>query len=257
MTADVMVRDRFNAFIARHEAAWELTFAGLAILYVVAGFLGDDASPEARPWIDALDWALTGVFVVEFAARISATRDRRAYLRGHWIDLVALIPSVRGLRVLRLLRLLRLVRAFAGIARALSTVERLAQHKGLIWLLAAWVGVMILCSLGYYAAEHGINKAVAQPLDALWWGIVTMTTVGYGDVYPVTDEGRLAAGILMVLGIGLYSAVTATVTSFVLAGDRPATDAASRLRALDALRDEGRLSVEEYERKRAELLELL
>lgn len=59
--------------------------------------------------------------------------------------------------------------------------------QGLIWLLAAWVGVMILCSLGYYAAERGVNEAVTQPLDALWWGIVTMTTVGYGDVYPVTS----------------------------------------------------------------------
>jgi len=253
----VAVRDRFNAFVSRHEVAWELTFAGLAIVYVAAGFVGDDAGPAARLWIDALDWALTGVFVAEFVARITATYDRRAYLRGHWIDLVALVPAVRGLRVLRLLRLLRLVRAFAGIARALTHVERLARHKGLIWLIAAWIGVMLLCSLGYYAAEHGVNAAVRDPFDALWWGIVTMTTVGYGDVYPQTAEGRFAAGVLMVLGIGLYSAVTATVTSFVLAGDRPVADAASRLRVLDGLRGEGRISADEYERKRAELLNLL
>jgi voltage-gated potassium channel len=253
----VSLRDRYNAFIAGHEVAWELTFAGLAILYVAAGFLGDEASPEARPLIDALDWGLTAGFVAEFATRIMATRDRRAYLRGHWIDLAALVPAVRGLRVLRLLRLLRLVRAFAGIARALTSVERLAGHKGLVWLLVAWIGVMLLCSLAYYTAEHGVNPAVKEPIDALWWGVVTMTTVGYGDTYPQTVEGRLAASVLMILGIGLYSAVTATVTSFVLTGDRPATDAAARLRALDALRDEGRLSTDEYERKRAKLLDLL
>ncbi len=246
-----------TGFTARHEAAWELTFAGLAILYVTTGFAGESAGPAQQQWFDSLDLALTVVFAAEFTVRIAASYDRPAYLRGHWIDLVALVPAVRGLRVLRLLRLFRLVRAFAGIARALSTVERLAQHKGLIWLLEAWTGVMILCSLGYYAAEHGVNEAVGQPLDALWWGIVTMTTVGYGDTFPVTTEGRLAAMILMVLGIGLYSAVTATITSFVLAGDRPGRDAADRLRALDGLHEDGLVTAVEYERKRAVLMDLL
>jgi voltage-gated potassium channel len=77
---------------------------------------------------------------------------------------------------------------------------------------------MLLCAIGLYIAEKGVNAAVDSPLDALWWGITTMTTVGYGDVYPVTPEGRIAAAILMVLGIGLFSAVTATVTSFLIAG---------------------------------------
>jgi voltage-gated potassium channel len=150
------------------------------------------------------------------------------------------------LRFFRLLRLLRLVRAFAGVGRAMTAAERLANHKGLIWLFVAWIGVMFLTAFGLYVSEVGVNEAVQSPLDALWWGLTTMTTVGYGDVYPTTPEGRLSAAVLMILGIGLYSAITATLTSFLIAGDRTSTDLASQLERLAALHAEGRLTDEEF-----------
>jgi voltage-gated potassium channel len=232
------------AFVARHEAAWELAFAALAVLFVVVGFAEDSNLATA------VDYGLTAIFVTEFGSRLAASRDRAAYLRGHWIDALALIPTVRGVRVLRLLRLLRLVRAFAGVARALTTLERMARHRGLVWLFVAWAAVMVLCSLGLYAAEKGVNAAVSSPLDALWWGITTMTTVGYGDVTPVTPEGRIAATVLMVLGIGLFSAVTATVTSFLLESDRDPLD---ELAKLGDLRDRGLVNAEEFAHTREEL----
>jgi voltage-gated potassium channel len=238
------VRERYLDFIARHEAAWELTFAALAVVYVVVGFVEDS------PAVATIDLVLTAIFAAEFTSRLAASFDRAAYVRGHWIDALALIPAVRGVRVLRLLRLLRLVRAFAGVARALNTFERLANHRGLVWLLAAWSAVMILCSMALYAAENGVNEAIASPLDAMWWGITTMTTVGYGDVVPKTPEGRLAATILMVLGIGLFSAVTATVTSFLLEHDRDPLD---QLAKLGELRDRGLVTEVEFAAKRSEL----
>jgi len=236
------VRDRYLGFITRHEAAWELTFAALAVVYVVIGFV------DESPGVQTVDLVLTAVFATEFTSRLAASYDRAKYLRGHWIDALALIPTIRGVRVVRLLRLLRLVRAFAGVARALNTLERLANHRGLIWLFAAWAAVMVVCSLALYAAENGANEAIASPLDAMWWGITTMTTVGYGDVVPKTPEGRLAATILMVLGIGLFSAVTATVTSFLLEHDRDPLD---QLAKLGDLRDRGLITGEEFAVKRA------
>lgn len=92
---------------------------------------------------------------------------------------------------------------------------------------------MVLRSIALFAAENGTNRTIASPLDALWWGITTMTTVGYGDVYPVTAEGRIAATVLMVLGIGLYSAITATVTSYMLSDNRSA-DLATQFERLSA-----------------------
>ena len=139
-------RARYLAFIERHDVAWELVFAFLAVVFVAVGFLADEAGEPTRTWLDAVGWSLTAVFVTEFATRFAASWERRAYLRGHWVDLIALIPVIREIRILRLLRLLRLVRAFAGVYRVLSHIGRLATHRGLIWLFVTWGAVMVICS---------------------------------------------------------------------------------------------------------------
>ena len=224
--------------------------AALAIIYVALGFIVDDAT-QARPELAAAELVLTGVFVLEFASRILAARSRLDYFRGHWIDVIALAPPIRVFRVLRLLRLLRLVRAFAGLYRVGMHVHGLANHKGFAWLLSAWLGVMVVCSAWLYVAEHGYNKAVDNPFDALWWGVVTLTTVGYGDVTPVTTEGRIAAMALMLLGIGLFGAITATITSYLIGHESGPVGAVDHslvgeLERLAALRKGGALTDEEF-----------
>ena len=243
------MRNRFLAVVARHEVAWELAFGALAVLYVGLGFAADDATPSIKPTLSAAESAITAIFVVEFVSRFLASYDRRAYIRAHWIDVVALLPFARWLR------LLRLVRTFAAVHRALSNIERMAQHRGLGLLITAWLGVMVICSAALFVAERGVNDAMNDPVDAIWWGVVTLTTVGYGDVYPVTTEGRLAASVLMLLGIGLFGAITATVTSYLIATQRgPADSPAVRMRELATLRDEGVITDEDFQAKKSELL---
>jgi voltage-gated potassium channel len=242
------LRDRFNAFVSDHEVAWELSMALLAVAFVATAFIED-------PALEPIEWTLTGIFAAEFATRFLAARDRLQYLRGHWIDLIALVPAVRGVRLLRLLRLLRLVRVFAGTYRALGHLDRLVHHRGLLLLFTSWLAVMVICSLGLYLAERGAYGATVNSLgDALWWGITTLTTVGYGDMVPVTENGRIFASILMLLGIGLFAGITATVTSFILAGQASASDPVEQLRRLAELRDDGAVTEEEFAALKAKLI---
>lgn len=249
------MRDRFNAFIQRHDVAWELGMAFLAVIYVAAGFALDNPAADVAPALQATESVLTAVFLAEFGIRLTAAYDRKRYLRGHWIDLIALIPATRGFRLARLLRLLRLIRAFAGLFRAMGHIERLAEHRGLAAIVVGWGAVMIICCAALYLVERDINPNLSTPFDAVWWGITTMTTVGYGDVVPVTAEGRVAASGLMPLGIGLFSAVTGIVTSYLLTQRATVSpDPLAALARLAELAREGTITPAQFEGKRAELL---
>jgi voltage-gated potassium channel len=246
-------RDRYNAFVERNEVAWELVMAAITIAWVTVSFAFEAvADTPAVLAFDLVVWVILGG---EFISRFVASRDRRAYLRGHWIDAIALIPAARMFRVLRLFRLIRLIRAFAGIYRALSAMDRLAGNRQLIGLFLAWLAVAFICSTALYLAESGVDAQISDPFDALWWGVTTLTTVGYGDVIPGTAEGRLAAGGLMVMGITLFAAITGTITSaFVSAREHVERGAAVRLRELAALHAEGLITADEYEEKRTDIV---
>jgi voltage-gated potassium channel Kch len=247
------IRDRYNSFIEGHEFAWELSMSGVALLWIGLAFA------DRGPVLDAMFPLLTLTLWVEFATRLAASRHRRKYLLDdwHWLDAVALIP----LTELRWLRLVRLVRVFGGVYRAFSAIEQLKSSRRLVWLFFAWAAVAVICSAILYVYESGVNDAVGDTWDAAYWGVVTLTTVGYGDVTPVTPEGRIAAATLMVLGITLFAAITGTITSrFVLAEEADSgadQNAADRLRRAAALHADGLLTDDEYQAKRAELLEVL
>ena len=137
----------------------------------------------------------------------------------------------------------------------MTHANRLANHRGLLWMIVAWLAVMVLTSIAFYAAENGINAAVRSPIDALWWGLVTMTTVGYGDIAPRTDEGRIAAAVLLILGIALYSAIIASVTSYFIGDGHHRQGLPDDLERLSRLHAAGDLSDDEFAAAKRAVLE--
>jgi len=244
---DRSMRARIRGFIARHAVPWEVTFAVLALLWVALDFGFESATGQTATWVFVATVVLNIVFAIEFFGRLWAAIDRSDHLRNHVVDAVALVPPFR---ILRLLRLFRLVRVFSGVYRAGMRWGPLAEHRGFLSLVVAWVVLGVLCSVAFYVAEAGANGSISDPLDALWWGVGSLTTVG-SDLFPVTLEGRLAAMLLMLVGVFLFSAITATITSFLLSqgeteGPPGGRSLAEEIDHLASLRDRGDLSSAEF-----------
>lgn len=206
-------RGRLTAFIDRHLTAWELVMALLAVAYLFLSFLADsDRGIEAAPVI-----GLAVVFVVEFTTRCMDAPSRLHYVRQHWLDLVSSVPLVGGLRSLRLLRLVRLGAGGRVIRLAGGHAERAHGGRQSFWfvgplLVVAWFAA----AAAYYTLEHGVNPHAKTFGDALYWAFITATTVGYGDYTPITEGGRILAGVLVFGGIGLIGFSSARLTQRLL-----------------------------------------
>jgi voltage-gated potassium channel len=200
--------------------ALEWPLAIMALLVVPALIVEDrTVSPQVRQGANILNWAVWLAVCFDFAVRWAAER------RWNWFDfaLIVLTPPflvpdfMQGARGLRAVRLLRFFRAGAMLSVGLRSARRsfAARKFHLVGLFA--LATILLGAAGVFVFEEGQNRAIGSFGDAVWWAIVTATTVGYGDVSPVTLEGRVIAVVLMLTGIGVIGVFTATVASFFFA----------------------------------------
>ena len=173
-----------------------------------------------------LNWIIWQAFVLELLAKLAFAADRVECLRRSWFELTLIVvappfvpDALQSARTLRVLRLFRLVRASIVAGVVLRRLRSLLQHRGFAYVLCVGTIAVSLGAVGIYVLERGLT--VESIGDAYWWAIVTVTTVGYGDVSPKTTEGRLIAAVLMLVGIGVMSVFTATLASFFLSSDQP------------------------------------
>ncbi len=190
------------------------------MLLLAAAFLVAYAWPVIDPGLEpdlynvlqALSWTIWLAFTLDFAIRIYLSDHRVAYALRNWYDVIlVLIPMFRTLRLLRLFSLVRLLNR--------STIGHSVIEKTSVYVTGAAVLMIFLSAVTVLDAERDAPGANITGFgDALWWSIVTAATVGYGDLYPVTLEGRLVAVLLMIMGVGLMGVVTAAVASWFLKG---------------------------------------
>jgi len=224
------IRASYANYVQRNIVVWELSMAGLALVFVVVSMLADRVEGVLRGAFLMIGWLLTIGFLAEFVSRLAAATDPRAHLRGHWIDLLALVPMLRAARVLALVRLVPMVPGVPHVTEFIARVRQTFQRRGQLWLFLAWLAVMLVCSVFLYGYAGGSS----------------------------TGAGRLAGGVLLVMGLGLFSALTAALTSVLLAAGRdPATEMSEQLRTLGALREAGLVSSDEYGTRRAAIMSSL
>ena len=202
--------------------------AVLALVYVGLGLEEEQSSPLiSLPTVEVVLNVITAIFITEFVVRIYGAPSRWRYLRRHWIDILAVLPSLRYLRLLGLarlailLRLLRIVR-LGLIARSLIDANRAAgrlqligRRNGVPTILLAAFGLVWIGAGLTYEFEHGVNPDFANFGDSVWWAFTTMATLGHGSG-PATVPGRVVAAFLMILGIACFGLITATVTTFIM-----------------------------------------
>jgi voltage-gated potassium channel len=200
---------------------WPLTGLAVAFLGLYAWQVLDTGlGPEAR---EAVDLVLTGIWVLfglDYLVRITLARNRRRFVGGHLLDLAfLLLPMIRPLRALRVITVISVLnRQLRDDARG-----RIAIYVGATVALVAFVAALAVLE----AERNDPDASITTFGEALWWTITTLSTVGYGDRYPVTVEGRLVAATLMVAGIALLGVVTASIAAWFVENLRRAQDEVS------------------------------
>jgi voltage-gated potassium channel len=241
---------------SRHSNAYNLFILVLTVLSLVVMVLLLLPLPAAtRDLLNVYDNVICGIFLLDFAISLKQAPSKRHYFvaeRG-WLDLLGSIPSFGFLRATALLRLARLSR-LARITRLLrgqnrkelmrDVLHNRTHYAALITVLLALIVLTFGSVIVLSAESHAPDANIKTGGQALWWGIVTITTVGYGDFYPVTWVGRIGAMFIMVMGIGIIGALASIMASVLVGsgGDdsdtEPATETPGVEHELAAMRSE-------------------
>lgn len=249
------LRARARGLLMLHGLAYEVALTALAGVWVVLGLLMRGADDAADRTILSLSGAIGVVYLADVALRARASGVPRAYLRHH--APVALLALVGVLPIEPLVQLARFALAFVGLRRVLARLGgvfgRYSRLDELISLsLTSWAagGVLI------YELEVGTNDRVATIWDGLWWSLVTITTVGYGDIAPITPAGRLVGAVLITVGVGLFAAAVALIGRYLgegRRGDPGPRERLARVAELERLHADGAIDVATFGRRVREL----
>jgi voltage-gated potassium channel len=202
----------------------KLGFLSLLIIvlsiYVLVALLVDTCfklPPEVSRILNIADNVICVVFLYDFVVRFYRADNKLKFMQWGWIDLISSIPTLdfmRAGRMLRLIRLLRILRAFRSTKHLVQHIFRRRTQGALTAAAVIAVLMIIFSSIAILQFEDDPNSNIKTAEDAIWWAYVTITTVGYGDKFPVTTEGRIIAALLMTVGVGLFGTFTAYLASW-------------------------------------------
>lgn len=243
----------------------------LIITSVIVMILEVTASGEFYDTLEIINLSLTLVFTIEYILRIIAnkhTKSIRKYIFSFdgIIDVlsilpfytVAAIPSI-DITILRVLRLLRIIRTFKFLqySKELKKVQTIlsTKKKELFVSIGFMLFMILLSSIVIFIVEHEIQPQKYTTLfDSLWWSVETLTTVGYGDIGPITTLGKILTMFIAVFGVGIVAIPTGIISSGFVEYEQDKSDKYVHLQMIADLRERGILSLEEFEEEKRQIL---
>jgi voltage-gated potassium channel len=209
----------------------ELNFLNILIIilsvYVLAALLIEafiKIPTEISRLLVRVDNIICLVFLYDFLQRLFRSKNKLRFMRWGWIDLISSIPNLAFMRVgrtIRLIRLLRILRAFRSAKYLIHHIFIRRKKEGTLTAVALIAVTMILfSSIAILQVEQDPKSNIKTAEDALWWTYVTFTTIGYGDKYPVTTEGRIIGALLITVGVGVFGTFTAYMASWFIGESR-------------------------------------
>ena len=214
--------------ISKNEG--ELGFLNLLIIilsfYVLSSLLIETfftLPKEISKVLNYVDNLICVIFLFDFTLRFKKAENKLKFMKWGWIDLISSVPTfdfMRAGRLLRLIRLIRLIRAFRSTRHIVEHVFKNKMQGTLTSVTLISVLMLLFSSIAILQFETAPNSNIKTAEDAIWFSYSTITTVGYGDKYPVTTEGRIIAAILMTVGVGLFGTFTAFVSSWFVKSDQ-------------------------------------
>lgn len=177
-------------------------------------------SAETTRILNSIDFVICLVFLADYFYSIVKAPKHLSYALSHIFDLISSIPFIPGLRFLRIMRVFRFVRGFRGIRSLINAFQKRPMGTALA-SYSVYVGIIfIYCSLAFNKYELLINDKVQGYGDSLWMAFTTLTTIGYGDIYPVSTEGRITAAILVLTGAGFFALLSGELASLLNGSSR-------------------------------------
>ncbi|NNU81306.1 ion transporter [Halovulum dunhuangense] len=224
------MRERLHRILDGIDPEWgrryTLSMHALIVLAVASYVISTlpDLPPATGTALYRFELTVVGIFAADYALRLYAAPRRLGYVFSFWgiVDLLAFLPALllpgaemvaaRILRLIQLARILKLMRVAHAVDNLVEVLTEIREQ--LVVFLVMTLFLLILASIGIYHFEHQAQPELFRSVPhAMWWAVATLSTVGYGDIYPVTAGGRIFTGLVLLIGLGVIAVPTALISA--------------------------------------------